>query len=121
MARDERAHRVRRLCALAEPVCEPLGVDSDHRWLRTWIVVTEDFDEAAVARRLGVGHDHTEKRTLLGTCPAQTNRQHLSLLHDPGARNLREPVSLHINLTAEPAELAECVLFSACSACSAAK
>ena len=51
MPRDQRAHRVGRARALRQPVVQPLAVDLHLRRLGPRIVVPEDLDEAAVARR----------------------------------------------------------------------
>jgi hypothetical protein len=41
--------------------------------------VSEDFDEAAVAGSAGISDDDAEKRTLLGTCAAQTGMTTITL------------------------------------------
>src|SRR6185369_9826403 len=63
MARHQRPHRIGRPRAAAEPVVDALFVDLDDRRLRARIVVTEDFDEGAVARGPRIGHDDAEERT----------------------------------------------------------
>ena len=65
---DQRADRVRRLRALLQPVVDALPVDVDEGRLGARIVVTEDLDEAAVARGARIGDDDAEERTLLRTC-----------------------------------------------------
>src|SRR5204863_7409749 len=44
-------------------------------------------DERAVARGARIGDDDAEERTLLGPCPAQTNRYHDALLNDARGSN----------------------------------
>src|SRR5262245_28664050 len=84
MAVDERAHRVGRHRAALQPEVDALLVHLHDGGLGARVVVTEDLDERAVARRARIGDDDAEERTLLGPCPTQTNRNHLTLLN--GAR-----------------------------------
>src|SRR6266704_809109 len=107
---DERADRIRRLRAFAEPIRHAVGVDLDDRRLRTRVVIAEDFNEAAVACGPRVGHDHTEERTLFRTCPTQTDRDHVSLLHGFEARYPRCLFRCAFPCTAEIAECAENLL-----------
>src|SRR3954453_13121509 len=82
MTRDQRPHRVGRLRALLQPVVDPLGVDLHDRRLAARVVMSEDFDERAVARRARIGDDDAEERALLGSGATQTNGNHLTLLND---------------------------------------
>ena len=75
-AMDQRAHRIGGLRPLLQPVREPLAIELQGLGLGPRIVVPQHFDEAAVARGPGVGHDDAEKRPLLRTCASQTNYQH---------------------------------------------
>src|SRR4030095_9321314 len=68
--------------AALEPEIDALLVHLDDGGLGARGVVSEDFDERAVARRAGIGDDDAEERTLLGSCPTQTNRDHVTLLND---------------------------------------
>src|SRR5262245_40963328 len=76
MTRDQRSNGIRRLSALAQPVGDAILIDGDDRRLCSGIVVSDDFNEAAVARGSRVGHDHAKKRALLGTCTTQANDDH---------------------------------------------
>src|SRR5262245_3467160 len=96
MARDQRADRVGRLCALGEPVLHALPVDFDDGGLGARIVVAEDFDEAAVARRARISDDDSEEWALLGTGPPQTNDNHRLLLMWCARPGPRAPGSLRL-------------------------
>src|SRR5262249_25580815 len=65
VTRDERPHGVGRTGALADPVLHALAIDLDLRGLRARVVVPEDLDERAVARRALLGDDHAEEGPLL--------------------------------------------------------
>src|SRR5690554_3774021 len=67
------------LGALADPVVDALGVETQAFFLATRDRVEEPdaFDVAAVARIAAVGHDDVVVGLLLGTAPAQTNLDHV--------------------------------------------
>src|SRR5581483_5092289 len=76
MPRDQRAHRIGRLRTLLEPEVDALFVDLHDRRLGARVVVAEDFDERAVARRARIGDHDAEERTLLGPGATKTNDDH---------------------------------------------
>ena len=78
MTRDQRADGVRRLRALLEPVLDALGVDVDDGRLRSRIVMSQDFHEAAVAGSARIGHHDAERS------PETLARLPKSLLLAPG-------------------------------------
>src|SRR5665213_2919606 len=88
MTRHQRAHRIGRLRALADPVLHAFAVDLHDGRLGARVVVSENFDEGAVSRGARIGHDDAEERTFLGSCTTETNYQHLSLLHWPSRLEL---------------------------------
>ena len=67
MPSNERAHRIGWLRPLLQPEVDALLVDVHAGRLGPRIVVSENLDEAAVARRARIGDDDAEKRALLGT------------------------------------------------------
>jgi len=71
---------VRGLRAFGNPVVDALFLHVHERRFGAGIVVAEDLDEAAVARRARIGDDDAEERALLGTSATQTNGDHRSLL-----------------------------------------
>src|SRR6476646_6224189 len=81
MTLDQRAHRIGRLRAFADPVVHALPLDVHEGRPGALVVVSEDFDERAVAGGAGIGDDDAEIRALLGTCATQTNGDHLTLLN----------------------------------------
>src|SRR5882672_4967307 len=93
MPLDQRSHSVGRDRTLLQPEVDALFVDLDDGRLGARIVMSEDFDERAVARRTRIGDHDAEERTLFGSCAAQTNGDHVTLLMTLGART-RTSVSL---------------------------
>src|SRR5882672_671521 len=83
MPLDQRSHSVGRDRTLLQPEVDALFVDLHDGRLGAGIVMSEDFDERAVARRTRIGDYDAEERTLLGSCAAQTNGDHVTLLNDP--------------------------------------
>src|SRR5687767_590493 len=75
---EQRADGVRRLGALVEPVVGAGGVQVDRRISLTGNVLADDFDEAAVARALGVGDDNAIRGSLFPAGAAETNANHLT-------------------------------------------
>src|SRR6478752_2579142 len=75
---QEAQNAVGRLCALIEPMLDAVGVELDagivvlgeHR-----VPGTEVLEEAAIARRTGVGENDVVVRALLGTTECETNFQ----------------------------------------------
>src|SRR6267143_3083564 len=82
MPLDQRSHGVGRDRTLLQPEVDALFVDLDDGRLGARIVMSEDFDERAVARRTRIGDHDAEERTLFGSCAAQTNGDHVTLLDD---------------------------------------
>src|SRR5919197_5896715 len=78
---DQRPHRIGRLRALLQPVIDALLVDLHDGRLVARGVVSEDFDERAVARGARISDDDAEERTLLGSGATQTNDNHVTLLN----------------------------------------
>ena len=67
MTGDQRADGIRRLGALLDPEVHALFVDLDDGRLGARVVMTEDFDERAVARGAGIGDDDAKEGAFLGT------------------------------------------------------
>src|SRR5437870_4852365 len=89
MPRYQCTDRIRGLRPLFQPVIHALLIDVDKRRLRARIVVSEDLDEAAVARGARIGDDDAEERTLFGTCATKTNHNHLFSPHEIADFRLR--------------------------------
>src|SRR5208282_4733547 len=66
---DERADRVARLCAVAEPVLDSLCVQLHLRGVLERVVRSHNLNEAAVARAAPVNHHHAVERLLLLSNP----------------------------------------------------
>ena len=73
---EETPHGIRRLRSLGEPLARLRFVDDDGSRFGARIVVTENLDEAAVARRARVGHDESIRRLFLRAHAAQSNSYH---------------------------------------------
>src|SRR6185369_12456212 len=86
---DQRTHRIGRLRAFADPVVDALLLHVHEGRAGARVVMSEDFDERAVAGGPGIGDDDAEVRTLLGTGATQTNGDHLTLLLALEARSSR--------------------------------
>src|SRR5689334_15166337 len=97
MLTEQRAHGIRGLRALLQPVLDAPLVQVDLRRLRARVVRPDVLDKTAVARRTRLG-DHYTKIGLLGRAhPPQTNRQHF-LSYQPRtneARTYRDLINPH--------------------------
>src|SRR3984893_14671651 len=66
-------HGVRRLRAFLDPLRSLVGRDLDRRRIGQRVVMPDDFDEAAVARRARIGHDHAVGWLSGGPRPSQSD------------------------------------------------
>ncbi len=76
---EQAAHGIGRLRALCQPLFGFVFVDFDGARFGARIVVSENFDEPAVARRARVGDDETIRRLFLGAHAAQSDSYHALL------------------------------------------
>ena len=73
LVRSRVGDRLRRPCALLQPVLRSVLVDHDEGWIGLRVVLADRLDRAAVPRRALVGDDNPPDRVLLAPDPAKSD------------------------------------------------